>query len=126
MQNVICLILKNSLVGDMKTLGGFFFGILFATQSLIAAGTTPLVATPHEPQDFSDVSESLVGGQIYQHYNGKKYKILMVARHTDTLEESVVYQALYGNQDVWVRPLSAFLDYVMIDGKIQPHFVLVE
>lgn len=110
----------------MKTFCGFFFVIFFATQSLTADSATPLIPVPHEALDPSDLSTTIVEGHIYEHYNGKRYKILLMARHTDTLEESVVYQALYGKQDIWVRPLSAFVDYVIIDGKVKPHFVFVE
>jgi hypothetical protein len=71
---------------------------------------------------FSAKAKSLVIGGIYEHYKGNRYKILSVARHSETLEEIVVYQALEGDKDVWVRPLSLFLDEVVINGKLQPRF----
>jgi hypothetical protein len=41
---------------------------------------------------------------------------------TQTLEEMVIYEALYGDHDVWARPLSIFLEHVTVDGTIQPRF----
>lgn len=53
---------------------------------------------------------------IYEHYKGNRYRVLAVARHSESLEELVVYQALQGAQDVWVRPLFLFLETISIDG----------
>jgi hypothetical protein len=74
---------------------------------------------------FSEKAQQFTAGSIYEHYKGMRYKILAVARHSETLEEMVVYQALYGNYDVWVRPLDMFLETIEIDGKIQPRFTLI-
>jgi hypothetical protein len=54
---------------------------------------------------------------IYQHYKGNYYEVLDVARHTETLEEMVVYRALYGNRELWVRPLAMFLKEVEENDK---------
>lgn len=69
----------------------------------------------------------VVVGAVYEHYKGKKYKIIGIATHTETLEECVVYQALYydekfGNHAVWVRPLTMFTESVIIDGVQKPRF----
>ena len=53
----------------------------------------------------------------YLHYKGKEYEVLGVARHSETLEELVVYRALYGAHDLWVRPLKMFTEKVEIGGK---------
>ena len=63
----------------------------------------------------------------YQHYKGKFYEVLGVARHSETSEELVVYRALYdskefGNYALWVRPKPMFLENVNIDGKEIPRF----
>lgn len=71
---------------------------------------------------FSHVAKSITVGSLYEHYKGMRYKILAVGRHSETLEELVVYQALYGEGDVWVRPLNMFLESVTINGKLQPRF----
>jgi len=57
---------------------------------------------------------------------GFRYKVLAIARHSETLEELVVYQALYGEEGVWVGPLAMFLENVIIDEKPQPRFRLVQ
>jgi len=58
----------------------------------------------------------------YKHYKGKEYEVIGVARHSETLEELVVYRALYGNHDLWVRPLKMFIEEVEVDGKKVPRF----
>lgn len=62
----------------------------------------------------------------YQHYKGKYYQVLEVARHSETLEELVVYQLLYDDYSWWVRPLKMFEEFVEVDGKLVPRFKLVE
>ena len=61
----------------------------------------------------------------YKHYKGKEYEVIGVARHTETLEEVAVYQTLYGDYDLWVRPLVMFLDQVEINGEKTPRFKFV-
>jgi hypothetical protein len=62
----------------------------------------------------------------YKHYKGKEYEVLGVAKHSETLEETVVYKALYGNHDLWVRPLKMFMEDVEIDGKKIPRFEFIK
>ena len=58
----------------------------------------------------------LVIGGIYRHYQGNNYKVEGVAKHSETLEEMVVYRALYGEGGLWVRPKGMFLESVEKDG----------
>ncbi|HEY9155321.1 MAG TPA: DUF1653 domain-containing protein [Opitutaceae bacterium] len=58
----------------------------------------------------------------YRHYKGKDYRVLGLARHSETEEQVVVYQLLYSDFSWWVRPRSMFLESVEIDGKIVPRF----
>ena len=58
----------------------------------------------------------------YEHYKGKQYEVIGIAKHSETLEELVVYRALYGEHDLWVRPLKMFLEEVEIEGKKFPRF----
>ena len=59
---------------------------------------------------------------VYEHYKGNRYEVLMVARHSETEEEFVVYRQLYGNGGVWVRPLAMFLESVEVGGRVVPRF----
>lgn len=61
---------------------------------------------------------------LYRHYKGGAYRVLGTARHSETEEELVVYQALYGEYGLWVRPLSMFRETVEVDGEQLPRFAL--
>ncbi len=75
-----------------------------------------------ELKPYSDLAKSLQIDAEYEHYKGMKYKVLSVGRHSETLEELVIYQALYGELGIWVRPLSMFVEDVEIEGKKIPRF----
>ena len=67
---------------------------------------------------------------IYQHYKGNNYQVLFVAKHSDTLEDLVIYRALYnsdefGNNALWARPLKMFLGEVEKDGEKIPRFKFI-
>lgn len=59
---------------------------------------------------------------LYRHYKGKLYRVLFLARHSETEEVLVVYQALYGEEGYWVRPLALFLELVEVEGRKVPRF----
>lgn len=69
--------------------------------------------------------KELVIGGIYKHYKGNEYKVVSVAKHSETLEEMVVYQALYGEMGLWVRPKTMFLETIQKDGKEIERFAFV-
>ena len=48
----------------------------------------------------------------YRHYKGREYRVLGLARHSETREPLVVYQALYGERGLWVRPAAMFVEIV--------------
>ncbi len=52
----------------------------------------------------------------YLHFKGNEYELLYLARHSETLEELVVYKALYGDGGIWVRPASMWSELVMHQG----------
>lgn len=67
----------------------------------------------------------------YQHYKGQYYEVIGVGKHSDTLEEYVVYRGLYnseefGNNPLWVRPKKVFEETVVVDEKEVPRFWFVE
>lgn len=69
-------------------------------------------------------------GQKYKHYKGKEYVIVALGRHSETLEEMVVYQGLYsdpefGDSPVWVRPQSMFIESVTFEGVTVKRFTRV-
>ena len=62
---------------------------------------------------------------LYRHYKGGEYRVLGLARHTETLAPLVIYQALYGEMGWWVRPHAMFCETVEVEGKQVPRFALV-
>ncbi|NVP17961.1 DUF1653 domain-containing protein [Candidatus Gracilibacteria bacterium] len=67
---------------------------------------------------------------IYKHYKGNLYEVLYIAKHTETLEELVVYKALYnsaefGNNAIWIRPKDMFQENVEINGVVSPRFTYI-
>ena len=63
---------------------------------------------------------------LYRHFKGNLYRLLYVAKHSETLEDMVVYQALYGEQGIWVRPASMWSEHVERDGYSGPRFYPIE
>ena len=58
----------------------------------------------------------------YRHFKGGEYRVFCMARHSETGEEMVVYQALYGERGIWVRPASMWNETVERDGKTFQRF----
>ena len=60
----------------------------------------------------------------YRHFKGNEYNVLYIAKHSETLEDMVVYEALYDNKvsRIWVRPINMFLEKVENNGKIVNRF----
>ena len=63
---------------------------------------------------------------LYRHFKGNLYRLLYVAKHSETLEPMVVYQALYGDQGIWVRPAAMWNELVERDGYSGPRFYPIE
>ncbi len=61
---------------------------------------------------------------LYKHYKGNIYEVVGVAKHSETLEEMVVYKATYQpeGENLWVRPLKLFLENVMVEGQSVKRF----
>jgi len=67
----------------------------------------------------------------YKHFKGKLYEVIGIARHSETLEEFVVYKALhnskeFGDNALWIRPQKMFLETVEVNGKKVPRFEHIE
>lgn len=58
----------------------------------------------------------------YRHYKGNFYEVIGVVKHSETLEELVLYKQLYGEGALWVRPLSMFLETITVDGVTKSRF----
>lgn len=73
--------------------------------------------------DLPPLTETAPG--LYRHYKGGQYRVLGTVRHSETLEPLTLYQALYGQQGLWVRPAAMFAETVSIDGVVQPRFARI-
>lgn len=62
---------------------------------------------------------------MWRHFKGNLYRVHGIALHSETGEEMVVYQALYGQRGLWVRPASMWLEQVERDGYSGPRFIWV-
>ena len=58
----------------------------------------------------------------YRHFKGNEYEVIAIAKHRETLEEMVVYKALYGDGDIWVRPAKMWDETIERDGKTFKRF----
>ncbi len=76
--------------------------------------SAPLPPLPAEPRPG-----------IYRHYKGNLYRVVGLARHSESLEPVVVYEALYGERGLWVRPAAMFSGDVVHGGVRQPRFARV-
>ena len=75
---------------------------------------------------MSQIKKSALG--LYRHYKNKAYKYLGEVRHSETLEELVLYETRYESElgSLWVRPKKIFFENIEVDGKIRPRFRQVE
>ena len=62
----------------------------------------------------------------YKHFKGNEYEVLGVAKNSETLQDYVVYRALYGEKGLWIRPLEMFEETVEIDGKKVKRFEYID
>lgn len=71
------------------------------------------------------MSDNIKPGK-YRHYKGNEYRVISMATHSETLEPMVVYQALYGDRGIWVRPAHMWNELVEVEGKQVLRFAPVE
>lgn len=72
--------------------------------------------------DYSDKKELI--GREFVHFKGGHYRLVGFAKDSETLETMVVYQALYGECGLWVRPAKMFFETITRDGKTMKRFAL--
>ena len=69
--------------------------------------------------------EELAPGK-YRHYKGNEYEVIGIATHSETMEKLVVYRTLYGQFDLWVRPLKMFTETIQLNGQVVKRFSRIE
>lgn len=62
----------------------------------------------------------------YRHFKGNEYEVIAVAKHSETLKDMVVYRALYGENELWVRDADMFFENVTRNGKTFPRFLYIQ
>jgi len=67
----------------------------------------------------------MIQAGVYRHYKGNTYQVIGVAKHSETEEDLVVYQALYGECGLWVRPLDMFCEKIDVEGEFVSRFKLI-
>lgn len=61
----------------------------------------------------------------YRHYKGNEYEVIGFAKHSETLEELVIYKALYGERGTWARPLAMWENLIEVEGKTVKRFTFI-
>ena len=64
--------------------------------------------------------------KYYKHFKGNLYKLLFIAKDSETLKQGVVYQAMYGKEEIWTRDYDNFFSTVTVDGVEVPRFQEIE
>lgn len=72
--------------------------------------------------EVKELKNNIMEGKRYRHFKGNEYLVLHIAKHSETMEDLVVYQALYGERGIWVRPLAMFAEKVEVNGKMASRF----
>lgn len=62
----------------------------------------------------------------YRHYKGNEYEVLAIGKHSETLEDLVIYRALYGEHGIWARPLSMWNEIVEVEGVKMHRFEKID
>jgi len=76
--------------------------------------------------DMMNYQETQIKTGRYRHYKGKEYEVIGVAKHSEDMEEFVVYRALYGDGHLWIRPREMFQEQITVEGQKKPRFEYVD
>ena len=82
-------------------------------------------ATDHGAGDALPPMGPPIATGLYQHYKGGRYEVVGVVRHSESLQEMVLYRALYGEHGLWVRPRAMFESTVDVNGATVARFARV-
>lgn len=63
---------------------------------------------------------------IYRHYKGNIYKVLHIAKNSETLEDMIIYQDINASEKIWARPASMWNEDILIDGKTVKRFQFIK
>ncbi len=63
---------------------------------------------------------------IYEHYKGNQYRVIDIAKHSETEELLVLYRPMYGDESLWVRPFEMFFEKVTVNDCLVPRFKYIE
>lgn len=63
---------------------------------------------------------------IYRHYKGKDYEVIALGKYEETLEDVVIYKALYDGGSIWVRTVRVFEENVEVNGEVVPRFKFIK
>ncbi|WP_041721059.1 DUF1653 domain-containing protein [Alkaliphilus metalliredigens] len=67
-----------------------------------------------------------IGLGRYRHFKGNEYEVIALAKHSETLEDVVVYRALYGEKGIWVRPVDMWQEELTREGKTFKRFEKID
>lgn len=62
----------------------------------------------------------------YKHFKGNEYQVIGIAKHSETLEPMIIYQALYGDKEIWVRPATMWNEIIEKENYHGPRFQYIE
>ena len=86
----------------------------------------PCVTIRSLQSESTKMKKNSIKPGLYQHFKGNYYKVVEVARHSESEEDLVIYQALYGEKKFWARPLLMFTEQIQRDGKTLLRFTYCE
>lgn len=96
-----------------------------AFEDLPGGWVCPICGTSRD--DFDPVIDKppQIRKGLYRHYKGQNYRLIDLCKHSETLEDMVLYQAQHGEKCLWVRPAGMWSEQVTYEGRQQPRFVLL-